>query len=357
MLIVQNELRPNEIQNALFDLMRVGMSRVRVCSAYMSITGSELLFDGICRAAPCGDPEGVSKVIVTSLDFGFTEPAALRFWNDVANCRVLVSGASLLERETLIPEAAFHPKFYLFDRPDGTVGSLVGSANLTNRGLTINSEVAWFEKDHKQAAQINAAWDAAIEPAVPLIPEILEHYQVLRDRVPRERFPNELKPIPAPAVGRLRRYRPFREAVDDPAEYNQLWVQSRGMQGGAGTQLELPRRAHRFFGAAYNDYDFERVNRIAEPVLVSGQQMWDDRPLTWHGDNAMERINLPSRAMGGFGYDNSLILFRRIAVDTFELRVYPWNSDSARVYVEASRKAGLLYRVGQNSNRLAGLVP
>ena len=151
MLIVQNELRPNEIQNALFDLMRDGMSRVRVCSAYMSITGSKLLFDGIRRAAKRGDHEGVIKVIVTSLDYGLTDPAALRFWNDLANSHVLVSGVSLLEQESLVPEAAFHPKFYLFDKPDGTVASLVGSANLTNRGLTINSEVAWFEKDHKQA--------------------------------------------------------------------------------------------------------------------------------------------------------------------------------------------------------------
>lgn len=357
MLIVQNELRPNEIQNALFDLMRDGMSRVRVCSAYMSITGSKLLFDGIRRAAPHGDHEGVIKVIVTSLDYGLTDPAALRFWNDLANSHVLVSGVSLLERETLVPEAAFHPKFYLFDRPDGTVASLVGSANLTNRGLTINSEVAWFEKGHNQAEQINAAWDAAVEPAVPMTPEILEQYQALRGKIPKERFPEELEPIPVPAVGPRGRYRPFREAVADPAVYNQLWVQSRGMQGGAGTQLELPRGAHRFFGATYDDYELERVNRIAEPVLVSGQRMWDDRPLTWHGDNAMERINLPSRAMGGFRYENSLILSRRIAANTFELRVYPWDSDSAWVYVEASRRAELLYRVGINSNRLAGLVP
>ena len=357
MLIVQNELRPNEIQNALFDLMRDGISRVRVCSAYMSKTGSELLFDGIRRAAPSGDHEGVIKVIVTSLDYGLTDPAALCFWNDVANSHVLVSGTSLLKRETLVPKSAFHPKFYLFDRPDGTVASLVGSSNLTNRGMTINSEVAWFEKDHKQTEQINAAWDAAVDQAVPLTPEILEQYQALRAKVPSERFPDELKPIPAPAVESPGEYKLFREAVVDPAVYNQLWIQSRGMQGGSGTQLELPRGAHQFFGATYDDYESERVGRIAEPVLVSGQQMWDDRALTWHGGNAMERINLPSHAMGGFGYECSLILFRRIAMNTFELRVYLWKSDSARVYVEASRRAGLLYSVGQNSNRLAGLVP
>jgi len=70
----------------------------------------------------------------------------------------------------------------------------------------------------------------------------------------------------------------------------------------------------------------------------------------------MERINLPSQAMGGFQYENSLILFRRIAANTFELRVYPWNSDSARAYVEASRAARRVFRVGRNSNRIAGFI-
>src|SRR3984893_4933786 len=116
------------------------------------------------------------------------------------------------------------------------------------------------------------------------------------------------------------------------------------------------RAVHRFFGAAYRDYDFERVEHIAEPVLVAGRRRWTDRPLTWHGDNAMERINLPSQAMGGFQYENSLILFRRIAANTFELRVYPWNSDSARAYVEASRAARRVFRVGRNSNRIAGFI-
>lgn len=113
MFVVQNELRPGEIQNALMDLMRDGVSRVRMCSAYMSRTGSDILFDAICRAAPGGDHERVGKIIVTSLDFGLTDPAALRFWSRIANSRVLVAGRSSMERGSLFPYAAFHPK------PDG----------------------------------------------------------------------------------------------------------------------------------------------------------------------------------------------------------------------------------------------
>jgi hypothetical protein len=70
----------------------------------------------------------------------------------------------------------------------------------------------------------------------------------------------------------------------------------------------------------------------------------------------MERINLPSQAMGGFAYEDSLILFRRLAENTFELRVYPWDSDTAHAYIESSRQQGTLFRLGRNSNRLVGFV-
>ena len=119
MLVVQNELRPGAIQNALLDLMRSGLSQVRVCGAYMSRMGSELLFDAIRRSTPDDDQEGIPKTIVTSLDFGKTDPAALRFRREKANCRVLVAGVASLQRGSLVPRTAFHPKLYVFNRRDG----------------------------------------------------------------------------------------------------------------------------------------------------------------------------------------------------------------------------------------------
>jgi HKD family nuclease len=186
MLIIQNEFSPGGIQNGLFDLMRDGVASIRICSAYMSMSGSELLFDAIERNAADNDHERVTKTIVTSLDFGLTQPEALRFWKDAANSRVLVAGTALLPRRRLIPQTAFHTKFYLFDRPDGTTGSLISSANLTNRGLTINSEVAWLQMDHAGAAELNVAWEAVIRPAVPLtdaIPLDLKEAKALLDDV------------------------------------------------------------------------------------------------------------------------------------------------------------------------------
>ena len=77
MFIIQNGFRPGEIQNALFDLMRPGIEDVRVCSAYISLSGSQILFDGISERAN-GNHERVSKTIVTSLDFGLTDPMACK---------------------------------------------------------------------------------------------------------------------------------------------------------------------------------------------------------------------------------------------------------------------------------------
>lgn len=353
MLIVQNERIPGTIQNSLLDLLRREVVRIRVCSAYMSLSGSELLFDGICRASSAL----ASKTIVASLDFGLTEPEALRFWKRARNCTVLVAGAERLGEGILRPNSAFHSKFYVFNRDAETVGGLVSSANLTNRGLTVNSEVGWLETKYADPDAINIAWDNIIASATPLTDEILGAYSALHVRAAANRQTNELEPLPPPVIGPLGRYPVFGDAVRDPDDYPLMWVQSRGMQGGAGTQLELPRGTHQFFGARYTDYEFERVQHIAEPVLVSGMRQWRDRHLTWHGDNRMERINLPSLSMGGFGYADSLILFRRLGRNRYELRVHPWDSDMARAYVEASRQSGLIYRIGARSDRIAGFIP
>ena len=162
--------------------------------------------------------------------------------------------------------------------------------------------------------------------------------------VPQPSLPTELLPS-------------FADAAIDFGRHNQMWVQSFEMSGGSQTQLEMPRSAHRFFGVATVDYEAKHVDAIAEPTLVAGSRKWEDRPLRWHGNNQMVRINLPSSARGGFNYVQSMILFRRLGANRYELRVHPWDSDTARACLEASRRRGLLFRVGQtNTSRLAGLI-
>ena len=357
MFVIQNRKRPGEIQNALRDLMRDGVESVRVCSAYVTRKGSELLYDQIRRSKPNGGQEAVSTTIVASLDYGTTEPQALEYWREIRGCRVLVAGADLLERGDLNPKVAFHPKVYAFGRPNGTVGSLTGSANLTSRGLTINSEAAWRVSEHGSHGEVDRAWQSIIQGTTPLTPSLLDRYRSLRKQTIRGQPASEVRPVPEPEFGQLVDYQPFTEAVADPKSYDRVWIQAERLQGGSETQLELPRGTPRFFGADRILPDEGSVVPLAELVLVSGQAIWRSRRLTWHPNNQMVRINLPSSTQGGYDYGNSLILFRRLNDGRFELQVHPWDSDPCRAFVEASRIGNLLFRVGRSSNRLCGLLP
>ena len=119
--------------------------------------------------------------------------------------------------------------------------------------------------------------------------------------------------------------------------------------------LAAPASRPPLFGLVFNDYDFPDKKTIGVPTLRAGARTWTDRLVTWHGNNKMERINLPTRSQGGFVYKNSAILFLRLEDGSFELVVAPWDSDLARSWREASAQKNLLFRSGGTS-RLVGLI-
>lgn len=88
-----------------------------------------------------------------------------------------------------------------------------------------------------------------------------------------------------------------------------------------------------------------------------GRSIWDDRRLTWHGNNKMERMNLPTAAQGGFEYADTAVMFRRLTEGSFELIVTPWESDLARSWRLASAQRQTLFRLGTvATNRIVGLI-
>ena len=140
----------------------------------------------------------------------------------------------------------------------------------------------------------------------------------------------------------------------DPMAFNQFWVEAGSMSsGGSHNQLELPRGANRFFGFMHTDYGEAHVT-IGYPPLTLRRRTWTNRPLTWHGHNKMERINLPTLAQGGFDYLNTAVLFRRHA-GGFEINVFPWNDDGAVAWRSASDALKTVFRLGERGTRICGL--
>lgn len=142
----------------------------------------------------------------------------------------------------------------------------------------------------------------------------------------------------------------------DPRSYDGFWVEAGSMSsGGSANQLELPRGANRFFGYTFTEYNEGEVTPIGVVNLSAGSRLWANRPLRWHGDNAMERLNLPTVSKGGFVYRDTAVMFRRTE-GGFALEVAPWKSELAASWRAASRVAGTLYRLGSRTSRICGFV-
>jgi HKD family nuclease len=142
MLIVQNATEPASIRNAIVDLIAAGATDIRVASAYVTLGGSNILLAAVSDAVGAASFAAMPKTLVTSFDFGLTEPQALRRWQALGNATVFVSDAQKLSQGSLMPLRAFHPKLYAFGRNAQLCSTLVGSANLTSRGFSVNTEAA-----------------------------------------------------------------------------------------------------------------------------------------------------------------------------------------------------------------------
>lgn len=361
MLIVQTPMAPAAVRNAFADLLDNTATEVRIASAYVTMQGSKMLFDCLAEFLDERQIDTMPKLLVASLDFGLTEPHALSFWSKLPNSTVRVAGAKSVARGSLLPTQAYHPKVYAFGFPR-RANMLIGSANLTSRGLTINSEAMWAQRNVRPAI-LNKTFADLSAGTELLTSGLLSDYRALRKKKPP---PKELKKetarVPRPDLVSVSELSTFREVVESgtivPSSFREFWVQSKGVQGGAENQLELPRQGHRFFGSIFNNYAYPKKTTISTVDLCAGASLWSQRLLTWHGDNKMERINLPTRAQGGFQYSESVVKFRRLQDGTFELMVEPWNSDLAHAWRRASAANSLVFRLGQSANsRVVGLIP
>jgi len=358
-MVFQSPTSPDQIPFALGDLVESDFSGIRISVAYATRAGCETLIDALEERISTEVLLAASKRLVTSFDFGHTDPEALRFWRDLLNGEIRIANVTrgLDGSLDLQPRTSnFHPKAYFFDHPT-RVAALVGSANLTRRALSVNTEVANWEAT-ADGQQVDRIWTEIWHPAVALTDSLLEEYSVHRPHRPVPNLDSGIQgsQIQLPVTGH--RLIDAMEQGLDPSQFLYMWIQAGSMSsGGSQNQLELPRGANRFFGFNYAAYDPEHIT-IGQPLLISRSRQWTDRSLTWHsggGQNAMERLNLPTVAQGGFNYVHTSILFRR-TLRGFEFTVAPWGRDRANGWLNASAASGTLFRTGIAANsRLCGL--
>jgi HKD family nuclease len=156
-LVVQSPARPERIISALEDMIEKDISEIRLCVAYITLSGTGLLIDRLEQALGGPRWEKVQKQILTCFDYGCTEPSALQRWASLSACSVYTHNVQLLSSSSLNPKTAFHAKTYEF-RTEDHANLMVGSANLSDRALICNSEAAVVHTGITDLKSLDRAW-------------------------------------------------------------------------------------------------------------------------------------------------------------------------------------------------------
>ena len=351
MLRYQNPAAANTVLEAITQIVSAETTAIDIAVAYVTVEGARTLVRAL--AAQMGESwQEIPKGLVTCFDFGLTEPAALGYLQE-QGFEVRIANLGVAGALRLAPNpSCFHPKLYLAPTRE-VVRAVVGSANLSRRALSVNTEVVAVIELPGDGAVLTM-WEELVTSSIQLTQALLQSYEHAR-AARRIAPPPDERPVP---VFHDNESCPvFRLAVEsgmvDPTQYQAFWVEVGYASGGAASQLELPRRSQLFFGFDFVDYDDEH-HVIGNPTLVVGQHSWS-RPLTWHGNNQMERVNLPTPAQSGLIYSNRTVLFQR-AGNVFKLAVADVTSSKAMRWRDESAAGGTLFRVSDRSERLCGLI-
>lgn len=354
-IFLQNSRSPNQVLFAFDEVVDASVKTFRWAVAYATRSGCERLISRVSRRMGSARFNASEKHFVISLDFGLTEPRALEFLASLPNSRLRLANVAVLKALRLQPRRAYHPKLYLFDG-GRTTAFVIGSANLTNSALIWNTEAVVAGTVVGRKRHWENIWRDCLFDSTEYTASLLREYQRKRGR--SRRRPVNPDPVPPPSVMVPGERAVFWDATAagavDPTAFDHLWVEAGSMSsGGSHNQLELPRGANRFFGFMHDDYGSAHIT-IGSPRLTIRGRPFVDRPLTWHGNNMMERINLPTIAQGGFDYRLTAVLFRRHA-DGFEVNVADWDDDEATAWRSASEALGTVYRVGERGPRICGV--
>src|SRR5581483_4037095 len=137
-VVLQNKVRPGKVLETLVGLTDRHITAIRIAVAYTTYSGSSLLASRLSISIGNDIWRSIPKTIITSFDYGITEPQALDFLTNTPNSTFCIAKTQALSRG-LRPVVSFHPKMYIFSKGN-SYSTVVGSANLTASALTCNTE-------------------------------------------------------------------------------------------------------------------------------------------------------------------------------------------------------------------------
>lgn len=333
---------------------------LRAAFAYATATGVLELLDALALSAH--NWNGMQRHWLVSIDFGISEPGALRMLAGQPNSELRIpAGAEALEAG-LKPTHTQHAKLMLLERSDSgedrvPFGVVVGSANLTASALHDNFEAVsisrWsgrlsaparghLEATLQEAERFDEIWDAATE----VDDELLGRYEEAWRRARHRKLLPELEQF-----GSIRRISQVRGAKLEFAAALRaapnLWIETGNMYanlgGTSGNQLDMKRGTRTFFGFPNRPPE---GGGTAIGTIHLGYEGNDpmERNLRF-GQNSMDKLDLPVPGTAGAptGYANETMLFERCADDTFGFRI--GTSQEAKEWKCLSRNQDTLYKM------------
>lgn len=319
--------RVGEVLNSITSTAaRVGsFSALDVAVAYATAGGVRLLVHELA-ALPAWAAS--RKRWLVSIDFGITQPSALRALASLPHSEVRIpNGRQVATTRMLRPTNTFHAKGYLLRGASWSapLGLVIGSANLSVSALATGSEVVISQV---WTGQLSGPETALLDQAHPLLEwfedawggadalkDVLNDYKASRRRAGIPRRPPEDR-------GRLAR------AAIKPADGHvvhgslavqltaarALWFETGHLyvnlpQRGVGNQLDTPRGTRVFFGFSSAIKNPNTVLGHVELQVVGYSPV--DRTVRF-ADNFMDKVNLPLPGSDGPPtYDNSILIFER----------------------------------------------
>ena len=301
----------------------------------------------------------IYKRWVISIDFGFTEPCALKKLLCMPNTEVRIPYAAQVLQKKLQPATCFHAKsLILFNKgyEKGPTGIVVGSANMTLNGFSYGHEhamsMAWKKGPKKIAtdfkAKINefARIEEVYRNATLLDNDLLSAYVKARKNLQVTQVDN----IPQLVEGFLTESDKHDFNITLPEAIFLAAAKNYWIQGGyivknrgpllPGNQIDLPRGTSLYFGFPVRQQD--RNTPIGEIKIDFGGTKGEYN--LRFGNNFMEKLNLPVPGeKGPTTYEGQTLLLSKKSDGVFKLDVCSSDSSKAILWQGKSKKQHTLF--------------